>query len=61
MAGSDGARGHGRPGTVLVPGHDVPMLQEEGRVRYLGRREAAISAWFGDDLETTTLFRLTVA
>jgi N-acyl homoserine lactone hydrolase len=50
-----------RPGTILVPGHDLPMLQDDGRIRYLGKREAAISAWFGDDLETTTLFALTVA
>jgi N-acyl homoserine lactone hydrolase len=47
-----------RPGSVLVPGHDVPMVQENGTCRYIGKREAAIKAWFGDDLETTTLFEL---
>jgi glyoxylase-like metal-dependent hydrolase (beta-lactamase superfamily II) len=50
-----------RPGSILVPGHDLPMLEDGGHIRYLGKREAAISAWFGDDLETTTLFALTVA
>lgn len=50
-----------RPGTILVPGHDVPMVQKNGRIEYLGRREAAIQAWYGDDMETTTLFELTVA
>lgn len=49
-----------RPGSILVPGHDVPMTQQDGRPRYLGRREAAIRAWFGDDLETTRTFELTL-
>jgi glyoxylase-like metal-dependent hydrolase (beta-lactamase superfamily II) len=48
-----------RPGTVLVPGHDMPMTQDNGVTTYIGEREAAITAWFGDDMETTTLFRLT--
>ena len=54
--------GHWRkkPGTVLVPGHDLPMTQDGGRVTYLGKREAAITAWYGDDMETTTHFALTV-
>ena len=47
-----------RPGNILVPGHDLPMLQVDGVPQYLGEREAAIRAWFDDDLETTTLFRL---
>jgi N-acyl homoserine lactone hydrolase len=50
-----------RPGNVLVAGHDVPMVLEDGHVKYLGTREAAIKAWFGDNMETTTLFQLTVA
>jgi N-acyl homoserine lactone hydrolase len=49
-----------RPKSVLVPGHDTPMVIEGGRPTYIGKREAAITAWFGDDLETTTLFQLTV-
>lgn len=48
-----------RPGTIVVPGHDMPMVLEDGETRYITRREAAIAAWFGDDMETTTLFKLT--
>jgi len=41
-----------------MPGHDMPMVLEGGEPRYLGRREAAISCWFGDTLDETTLFQL---
>ncbi len=47
-----------KPGSVLVPGHDLPMVLEGGVPRYLGNREAAISAWFGDDMEQTTLISM---
>ena len=47
-----------RPGGVLVPGHDVPMVLEGGEPRYLDKREAAITSWFGEDLEQTTRFEL---
>jgi glyoxylase-like metal-dependent hydrolase (beta-lactamase superfamily II) len=50
-----------RPGSILVPGHDMPMVQRDGRPEYLGVREAAIRAWFDDNLEKTTTFALTVA
>jgi N-acyl homoserine lactone hydrolase len=49
-----------RAGSIVVPGHDLPMTRENGIPRYIGERDAAITAWFGDDLETTTLFNLTV-
>jgi glyoxylase-like metal-dependent hydrolase (beta-lactamase superfamily II) len=49
-----------KPGTILVPGHDIPMVQNGGKPEYLGAREATIRAWFGDDLEQTTTFELTV-
>jgi N-acyl homoserine lactone hydrolase len=44
-----------QPGTVLVPGHDVPMIWPDGAARpeYRGVRDAGIQAWFGDDLATT--------
>ncbi len=48
-----------RPGNILVPGHDVPMVLENEEVKYLGTREAAIKAWFGEGLDKTTLFELT--
>ena len=38
--------------------HDMPMVHEDGRARYIGKREAAIKAWFGDDLARTRLFHL---
>ena len=47
------------PGSILIAGHDVPMVLEDGRCRYLGRREAAITAWYGEDLTTTMRFELT--
>jgi glyoxylase-like metal-dependent hydrolase (beta-lactamase superfamily II) len=48
-----------RPGNILVPGHDLPMTVKDGRPAYIGHREAAVSTWYGDDLEQTTLFELT--
>ena len=48
-----------KPGTVLVPGHDVPMVLEGGAPRYIGARTAALAAWFGETLANTTPFDLT--
>ncbi len=48
-----------RPGTLLVPGHDLPMVLRDGRPEFVGKREAAITAWYGDDLDTMTRFELT--
>lgn len=45
-----------RPDTLLIPGHDVPMVLEDGQPRYVGAREAGVTAWYDDDIETTTLF-----
>ncbi len=47
-----------RAGTILVPGHDIPMVLEKGRPTYIDARRAGITAWFDDKLETTTLFEL---
>jgi glyoxylase-like metal-dependent hydrolase (beta-lactamase superfamily II) len=49
-----------RPGTMLVPGHDLPMQLKDSQPAYLGHRTAAMSAWFGEGLDQTTLFELTV-
>jgi N-acyl homoserine lactone hydrolase len=49
-----------RPGSIVVPGHDLQMVLDGDRPQYLGKR-AAITSWYGDDLETTTLFELTLA
>jgi N-acyl homoserine lactone hydrolase len=48
-----------RPGNVIVPGHDLPMTQSDGITHYIGKREAAIRAYFGDDTVSTKTFRLT--
>jgi N-acyl homoserine lactone hydrolase len=50
-----------RPETLLVPGHDIPMVLENGRPAYIEARRAGITAWFDDDIETTTLFELKAA
>ena len=47
-----------RPGSIVVPGHDLPMILDNGEPRYLGTREAAIMMWNGDDMETTTRIEL---
>ena len=47
-----------RPETLLVPGHDIPMVLENGAPKYIEGRRAGLAAWFGDTLETTTLFEL---
>jgi glyoxylase-like metal-dependent hydrolase (beta-lactamase superfamily II) len=49
-----------RPGTLLVPGHDLPMVLEDDKPVFVGKREAAIESWFGDDLEQTTYIALTI-
>ena len=47
-----------REGGILVPGHDLPMVLENGEPRYLGQREAAIRAWYAEDLNQTTTISL---
>lgn len=49
-----------RPNTLLVPGHDMPMILQDGQPVFVGKREAAITSWFGDDLDTMTRFELVV-
>jgi glyoxylase-like metal-dependent hydrolase (beta-lactamase superfamily II) len=48
-----------KSGSILVPGHDVPMALDQGGPRYIGERTAAVYSWFGTDMEQTTLFELT--
>jgi N-acyl homoserine lactone hydrolase len=48
-----------RPGTVLIPGHDLPMrLDAAGAPQYIGEREAGISAWFAEDFGQTSFIDL---
>jgi hypothetical protein len=37
------------------------MVLENGRPTYIEARRASITAWFDDDIETTTLFELKAA
>ncbi|AMV48351.1 MBL fold metallo-hydrolase [Paraburkholderia caribensis] len=47
------------PGTILIPGHDLSMqLDDDGHPAYIGRRSAAIAAWFGESIELTTTIDL---
>ena len=47
-----------RAGSIVIPGHDLPLLQLDGVTQYIGTREAAIRAWYGDGMEQTTLIDL---
>jgi glyoxylase-like metal-dependent hydrolase (beta-lactamase superfamily II) len=49
-----------RPGTLLVPGHDIPMLLRDGQPVYVEARRAGLTAQFGTTLEQTTLFELSM-
>ncbi len=48
-----------RPGTILIPGHDVPMRLDGHAPAYLCARTAGVRAWFGDNLDEMRLFSLT--
>jgi N-acyl homoserine lactone hydrolase len=50
-----------RPDSVVVPGHDMPMVLDATQpsgVRYVAAREATIDAWLDESLEQTTTFKL---
>lgn len=48
------------PGTVLLPGHDLPLvLDDAGNMVAQGARTASIDAWFGSTLDEVTRFDLT--
>lgn len=47
-----------RENGVLIPGHDLPMIMRNEAIQYIGSREAAIKAWYSDDLNKTTIFSL---
>lgn len=47
-----------KSGSVLVPGHDLPMVLQEGAPSYLGERQAGIRSWLGETLEQTTEFSI---
>ena len=43
---------------ILIPGHDLPLHIEQGKIHYVGEREASIKAWYNDSLEKTTVISL---
>ncbi len=45
-----------KPGTVLVPGHDAPMILKNGQPHYIADIDAGIAAWFGEELTQVTRF-----
>jgi N-acyl homoserine lactone hydrolase len=46
-----------RPHTVVIPGHDVPMVLQDDKPVFMAERvNAGVTAWFGDTLEQTKLF-----
>lgn len=44
------------PGTVLIPGHDAPMVLVDGAPTYMTPLHAGIAAWFGEALEQMKVF-----
>jgi N-acyl homoserine lactone hydrolase len=47
-----------KTGSIVITGHDLPMVLESGRPCYQGQREAGISAFFGDDIDDRHFFDL---
>ena len=47
-----------KPGSIVLPGHDLPMVLEDGVPRRLGRQGAGIAAIFGEDVRERTVFDL---
>ena len=48
-----------RPNSVLIPGHDVPMVLQEDVPVYIADRQGGIAAWFDSTLEQTKIFDIT--
>ena len=51
-------RWRSRPGTIVVPGHDLPLRLVGKDPRYLEERDAAVVAYLGRSNEETTQFAL---
>lgn len=47
-----------KAGTLMIPGHDIPMILKDGAPKYISKREASLEAWFGKELEDETVFTL---
>ena len=49
-----------KPGSILVPGHDVPMRLENDEPVYIAKRSAGINARVSRKLEVTRQIELKV-
>jgi N-acyl homoserine lactone hydrolase len=47
-----------KAGSIVLPGHDLPMVLQDGRPVFIGTREAGIAAIFGDTTDDRTIFDL---
>jgi N-acyl homoserine lactone hydrolase len=47
-----------KPNSILVPGHDLPMVLDKGESRYLCDRKAGIHTWYREELDETTVISL---
>jgi glyoxylase-like metal-dependent hydrolase (beta-lactamase superfamily II) len=47
-----------RQGSLMVPGHDLPMILDAGIPKYITERHAILTAWFGETLDEETKFNL---
>jgi len=47
-----------KPGSIVIPGHDLPMVLADGQPRPIGRHGAGVVAILGDTIEQRTVFAL---
>ena len=47
-----------KPNNVLVPGHDLLMVLDDGLPRFFCEREASIPTWYAEDLKQATVISL---
>mgnify|MGYP003353398950 CR=1 FL=1 len=45
-----------RKNSVLVPGHDIPMVLKDGKPFHIERRRAGLTAFLGENFEITKMF-----
>ncbi len=51
----------GKAGIILILGHDVPIVPDDGEPRWLAERSAGIAAWSDTTLDQREVLDLTVA
>jgi glyoxylase-like metal-dependent hydrolase (beta-lactamase superfamily II) len=50
-----------KPGTIVLTGHDLPLVLENGTPAYRGERKAGIAAFMGATMQERTIFDLSAA